>query len=98
MARLAHPAVAPAGAPTPDVHGKTGMEKVLDVVERVGNKVPHPVVIFVILIGIVILLSHLFYLMGARVTYQAIDPATDQLKEFTTPALIHKLVDVAPAP
>ena len=45
---------------------KTFMEKVLDGVERVGNKVPHPAVIFVILIGIVIVLSHVFYLMGAQ--------------------------------
>ena len=30
------------------------MQKFLDAVERFGNKVPHPVVIFVILIGIVI--------------------------------------------
>ena len=29
----------------------TTMQRILDIVERVGNKVPHPVVIFVILIG-----------------------------------------------
>jgi p-aminobenzoyl-glutamate transporter AbgT len=29
---------------------KTGLEKVLDTVERVGNRVPHPAVIFVMLI------------------------------------------------
>jgi aminobenzoyl-glutamate transport protein len=34
----------------------TTMQRVLDVVERVGNKVPHPVIIFVILIGVVIVL------------------------------------------
>ena len=32
---------------------KSGMEKLLDTVERVGNKVPHPVVIFVLLIFLV---------------------------------------------
>jgi aminobenzoyl-glutamate transport protein len=37
----------------------TTMQRVLDVVERVGNKVPHPVIIFVILIGVVIVLSHI---------------------------------------
>ena len=36
---------------------KTTMQKFLDVVERVGNMVPHPVVIFLILIAIVIVLS-----------------------------------------
>jgi aminobenzoyl-glutamate transport protein len=65
-------------------HEKTGLEKFLDVVERVGNKVPHPVVIFVLLIGLVILLSHVFYLMGASVTYQSINTATHKPEEVTT--------------
>ena len=42
----------------------TTMQRILDAVERVGNKVPHPVIIFVILIGIVIVLSHIFYMLG----------------------------------
>ncbi len=65
-------------------HEKTGLERFLDAVERVGNKVPHPVVIFVLLIGLVILLSHLFYLMGATVTYQTINPETEAAEEVTT--------------
>ncbi len=65
-------------------HEKTGLERFLDTVERVGNKVPHPVVIFVLLIGLVVLLSHLFYLMGASVTYQTINPETDAAEEVTT--------------
>ena len=65
-------------------HEKTGVERLLDVVERVGNKVPHPVVIFVLLIGVVILLSHLFYLMGASVTYQAVNTETDAVEQTTT--------------
>ena len=36
---------------------KTMMQRFLDVVERVGNKVPHPVIIFLILIAIVMVLS-----------------------------------------
>src|SRR5262245_8299452 len=62
------------------------MEKLLDTVERVGNKVPHPAVIFVILIAIVALLSHVFYKMGISVTYQSINPDTDQVEEVTTAA------------
>jgi aminobenzoyl-glutamate transport protein len=65
-------------------HEKTFLERALDVVERVGNKVPHPVVIFVLLIGLVILLSHLFYLMGASVTYQAVNTETDAIEDVTT--------------
>jgi aminobenzoyl-glutamate transport protein len=65
---------------------KTRMQKILDAVEVFGNKVPHPVVIFLILIGFVIVLSHLLYLVGAGVTYQTIDPATDKVIDNTTHA------------
>jgi aminobenzoyl-glutamate transport protein len=65
-------------------HEKTGLERFLDAVERVGNKVPHPVIIFWALIGLVMILSHIFYLMGASVTYTTINPATDQAEQVTT--------------
>lgn len=58
----------------------------LDVIERVGNKVPHPVVIFVMLIGLVIVLSHVFYLMGSSVTFQAINPETHAVEDVTVRA------------
>jgi aminobenzoyl-glutamate transport protein len=65
---------------------KTGMEKLLDTVERVGNKVPHPAVIFVLLIAIVAVLSHILYVMGASVTYESINPDTDQVENVTAAA------------
>jgi len=65
---------------------KTSMQKILDVVERVGNRVPHPVVIFVILIGVVIVLSHIFYLFGVSVSYQVVNPDTDTIENATTAA------------
>ncbi len=65
---------------------KGGMQKILDVVERVGNKVPHPVVIFLILIALVIVLSHVFYLLGVAITYQVINPETHKLDSVTTAA------------
>jgi aminobenzoyl-glutamate transport protein len=58
---------------------KTAMQKILDAVERVGNRVPHPVMIFVYLIGFVIALSALLNLLGAHVTYQAYDTATGDI-------------------
>lgn len=67
-------------------HKKTRMERILDVVEQVGNKVPHPAVIFVILIAVVVLISHILYLMGASVTYQSVNPDTDKVEEITTAA------------
>src|SRR5262245_14782448 len=57
---------------------KSLMQRILDVVERVGNKVPHPVIIFLILIGIVLVLSHVLYITGASVSYEAIVPATPE--------------------
>jgi aminobenzoyl-glutamate transport protein len=62
------------------------MQRLLDVVERVGNKVPHPVIIFVILIGVVIVLSQIFYMMGLSVSYQVINPETHEVEDATTGA------------
>src|SRR5262249_7595452 len=53
---------------------KSLMQKILDVVEKVGNKIPHPVVLFLILIAIVMVLSHVFYLTGTSVTAEVIAP------------------------
>jgi aminobenzoyl-glutamate transport protein len=65
---------------------KTSMQKVLDVVEKVGNKVPHPVIIFLILIAVVLVLSHLFYLLDASVSYEVINPETHKPETVTTAA------------
>jgi aminobenzoyl-glutamate transport protein len=65
---------------------KTFMQRVLDRVERVGNMVPHPAVIFIILIGLVIVLSHILYLFGARVSYEVINPETHKIEKMTTAA------------
>jgi aminobenzoyl-glutamate transport protein len=61
-----------------------GMQGILDAVERIGNKVPHPAVIFLILLAFVIVLSHVFYLLGTSVTYQTIDIRTDEIVQNTT--------------
>ena len=47
----------------------------LGVIERIGNKVPHPVIIFLGLIVFVIVLSHVLYMMGISVTTQVAEPA-----------------------
>ncbi|HMO65355.1 MAG TPA: AbgT family transporter, partial [Verrucomicrobiota bacterium] len=59
------------------------MQRVLDAVEKVGNKVPHPVVIFVILIGIVVVLSHVLHLFGSGVTYDAYNVETGEIEQNT---------------
>jgi para-aminobenzoyl-glutamate transporter family len=53
----------------------TFLGRMLDTIERVGNKVPHPAIIFVILIVGVIILSQILYLVGASVTYEVVEPA-----------------------
>ncbi|MFT3973475.1 MAG: AbgT family transporter [Amaricoccus sp.] len=60
------------------------MDQFLATIERVGNKVPHPAVIFFILIGIVILLSVVLAFFGWSATYEAIDPATHSVVTRTT--------------
>jgi aminobenzoyl-glutamate transport protein len=63
---------------------KTVLQKLLDVVERVGNKVPHPAVLFFLLIALVVVLSHVLQLMGVSVSYQRINPQTHTAEEATT--------------
>lgn len=63
---------------------KTAMQRFLDGVEKVGNMVPHPVVIFLILIGIVIVLSAVLSLFGAAVTFERINADTHKVETATT--------------
>jgi aminobenzoyl-glutamate transport protein len=50
------------------------MDIILDGVETLGNKVPHPVMTFVYLIVFVILLSTLLQILGVSVTEQVLEP------------------------
>ena len=56
----------------------------LATVERVGNMVPHPAIIFFILIAIVIAFSAVFGALGTTVTYDAYDEAVGDIVEQTT--------------
>jgi hypothetical protein len=62
---------------------RTLLQTLLDGVEQVGNKVPHPAVIFLVLMGVVALLSHAFYLIGTSPSYQRINPQTHELENLT---------------
>lgn len=59
-------------------------QRVLDGIERLGNQVPHPAVLFFLLIVAVVLLSHALALLGVAITYQRIDPLTYEEKAVTT--------------
>lgn len=52
------------------------MQKFLDMVEKVGNRVPHPAIIFLLLVAGVVLLSHVMHLTRVSVSYDVILPAT----------------------
>ncbi len=60
------------------------LDAFLDGIERVGNAVPHPAVIFLILIGIVVALSAVLSLLGVSVTYERVDPVTGAVAPVTT--------------
>jgi aminobenzoyl-glutamate transport protein len=65
-------AASPAGTAAAPEH--TFLERVLDRVERLGNKMPHPVVLFLVLCGAVIVVSQVLYWVGWTATYQVVQP------------------------
>ena len=83
---IQHAAYVDHGLGEPGAAAKGRMERMLDTIERVGNKVPHPAIIFVLLIGIVMVLSHIFYMVGASVSYEGINPDTGELETLTANA------------
>jgi aminobenzoyl-glutamate transport protein len=50
------------------------MDNLLDGVETLGNKVPHPVMMFVYLIAFVIVVSSILAVLGVSVTEQVVEP------------------------
>ncbi|WP_435737277.1 AbgT family transporter [Cellulosimicrobium sp. PMB13] len=73
---------------------RSGLQRVLDGIERAGNKVPHPVIIFLVLIALIIVLSHVFYLAGSSVTFEQaavseqVEPSGEELigdEEYQSP-------------
>ena len=56
----------------------------LATVERVGNMVPHPAIIFFLLIGTVIVLSAIFGALGTTVTYEGFDESVGDIVQQTT--------------
>lgn len=63
---------------------KTFPQRMLDFVERAGNRVPHPAVLFGLLIVLVVAVSQLFAWLGTTVTYQVINAETHKPETTTT--------------
>ncbi len=57
------------------------MKGFLGTIERVGNKVPHPAILFLALIVILIGVSQILYWAGAGVTYQVVKPPPALVEE-----------------
>ena len=55
----------------------------LNTIERVGNRLPHPATIFVILSAIIIGLSAVMAKMGVSVTYEGLDRSSMEISEMT---------------
>ena len=64
---------------------KNGKKKVtiLDRVERIGNALPHPATIFLILCGVIVVLSAILAASGVSVTYEGINRTTNVVDEMT---------------
>lgn len=64
------------------VEKAAGSSRLLDWIERVGNKVPNPTIMFVYLIGVVALLSAILSWAGVSVTDDVVTPVpTDKLSQ-----------------
>lgn len=70
-----------AAAPAPQK--KAGaFHRAMDFIERVGNKVPHPAILFLALIAAIIVLSQIMYWADVSATYEVVKPPaqpTEQL-------------------
>lgn len=61
----------------------TWFARFLNVVEKTGNSLPHPVTMFALLAAAVVLISGICAMLGISATGEMIDPATMEVKEQT---------------
>jgi aminobenzoyl-glutamate transport protein len=52
----------------------TFLERFLDKVERLGNKMPHPAILFLVLCAAVIVVSQILYWADVKATYEVVSP------------------------
>ena len=58
-----------------------GIQRVLDFIERAGNKVPHPAILFLALCAGTILLSQVLYLANVHISYEVVKPPPAAVQE-----------------
>ncbi|MCE2924637.1 MAG: AbgT family transporter [Phycisphaeraceae bacterium] len=71
--------------PSTPTHNHTFGQRLLNGIEAVGNKVPHPVLLFLILIIIVVIASAVLQLFDASATFERINTDTHQVETQTQP-------------
>jgi aminobenzoyl-glutamate transport protein len=87
---------APIGQPPVEPAKRGAMQKLLDGIEKVGNKVPHPVLMFLYLIAFIIVLSHVLYMLGVSVTTEVLEPAPVQVQPDFYADTTSSLLDTPP--
>lgn len=60
---------------------------ILGAVEKIGNVLPHPTTLFLILCAMIMVISHIAFKMDVSVTYEGVDIASGELKELTVGAI-----------
>lgn len=81
----------------PEEKKRTFVDKMLDGIERVGNKVPHPAIIFLLLIVVVIALSAVLSLLNISVTQEIAEPEPVEAQVTYVGGSIVPVEDVDPA-
>jgi aminobenzoyl-glutamate transport protein len=71
----------PGPATSQDERENAGGSRLLDGIERLGNKVPHPAIIFLYLCGFVIVLSAVLSAFDVSVTYDVAEPPPISVEE-----------------
>ena len=66
---------------------KSFFQKNLDMIERVGNKLPHPITLFGIFCVAIMVISALCSVLGVSATGELIDRTTNTISEQTITAL-----------
>ena len=72
----------------------TRLTKLIGVVERMGNYLPHPFTLFVILIGVMFVLSYFLSRAGVSVTYTSLDSSVSEpvTQTVTVSSLLDKVM------
>ena len=73
---------------------KSFFQKFLDSVEKIGNKLPNPVTLFVILAVLVIIISQILEMMGVSVSYDASKTVDGVAQIVKTEAKVISLMNV----